>query len=367
MNSAKERLSTALSHREPDRPPMMMSASEWVIARLKRHVGVETDRELHRALSLDIYDTRGFDYKGAIAPKFLGPEELNIPADWKGDLFDVFNYHEHVTENEYGKAYSMGSPCFGAAEYPTIEALERYPWPQVDWFDFSDIRRQVEEWADEFAVMASGASVFQHATLYRGMEELLFEMAAEPERAEYVLDRVSEFYCGFFERFFEEAGDLIDIFRLADDIGAQDSLFVSPRMLDRFLGERIRRCADLAHAYDIRLLLHSDGNIYDAIPSLIEWGVDILDPVQPEVPAMNHRRLKREFGDRVSFSGGVGAQEILPRGTVHDVKEETRRAVAELGAGGGYILSPGHPSLQMDVPPENIVAMYEAGLESLEK
>jgi uroporphyrinogen decarboxylase len=340
---------------------MMMSASRWMIDRLKQHCNATTDRALHRALGLDIYDMRGFDYKGGIGPRYIGPDFLDIPPDWKGDLFKIFNYHEHTTENEYGPAYSMGKPCFSEEDYPTIKALETFPWPQVDWFDFSPIRPQVEARADEFAIMASGASVFQHATLYRGIEQLLFEMAAEPELTHYILDQVNDFYCAYFERIFEEAGDLIDLFRIADDIGAQDSLFISPAMLEQFLGKRIQQCTELAHRYDITLLFHSDGNILDGIPMLIEWGVDILDPVQPEVPAMNHVNLKQAFGEQVCFAGGIGAQDILPRGSVEDVRDETQRAMRELGAGGGYILSPGHPSLQLDIPVENIVAMFDAG------
>jgi uroporphyrinogen decarboxylase len=362
--TSKERLQTALSHRAPDHPPMMMSASEWVIARLKKHLGVETDRDLHRTLQLDIFDMRGFDYKGAIGPAFTGPRSLNLPLEWKGDLFKVFNYHEHITENEFGPACSLGDPCFGVDKYPTVKELEEFPWPRIDWFDFSNIRSQLEEWADEFAVTASGASVFQHPTLFRGIEQMLFEMAAEPDLTEFLLDKVTNFYCDYFECLFGEAGDLIDIFRLADDIGGQSGLIISTGMLETYLGQRVRKCAALAHKYDIKLLFHSDGNILDAIPRLIEWGVDIIDPVQPEVPDMNHVDLKREFGEDVCFCGGVGAQEILPRGTVEEVGAETRRAIDELGGGGGYILSPGHPSLQMDVPPENIVAMFEAGLES---
>ena len=342
---------------------MMMSASKWVIARLKEHLGVESDRDLHRALRLDIFDMRGFDYKGAIAPGFIGPPELNLPPDWQGDLFKVFNYHEKITENEFGPAYAMGDPCFGADDYPTLKELEEFPWPEAGWFDFSNIRPRIEEWADEFAIMASGASVFQHPTLFRGIEQMLIEMAAEPKLTGFILDKVTDFYRDYFGCIFEEAGDLIDIFRLADDIGGQSGLIVSTGMLETFLGERVRKCAALAHKYDIKLLFHSDGNILDAIPSLISWGVDIIDPVQPEVPEMNHGNLKREFGGDVCFSGGVGAQEILPRGTVGDVVVETRRAIDQLGAGGGYILSPGHPSLQLDVPPENIVAMFETGSE----
>ncbi len=360
MNS-KERVQTTLNHREPDRAPMMMSANPWVVAKLKQHLHVQTDRYLLRALHLDIFDMRGIDYKGAVGPKYIGPAHMNIPSDWRGDPFPLFGYHEIVTETPFGKAHAMGEPPLG--NYQTIEELESFPWPQADWFDYSNLRQDLEVWANEFAVAFTGCSVFQHATLYRGVERMLLELAMSPELTTYILDKVTGFYYDYSCRVLEEAGDLIDIFRLADDIGAQESLLISPRMLRHYFGHRIQKFAHLAHRYDIKLLFHTDGNVRQAIPDLIGWGVDILDPVQPEVPAMNHVELKQEFGDRLCFSGGISAQQILPQGSEEEVRAEVKRVIAQLGPGGGYILSPGHPSLQGDVPVENIVTMYEAGLE----
>ena len=360
MNS-KERVQITLNHQEPDRVPMMMSANTWVAKDLKKYLGVQTDRELLKALHLDIFDMRGIDYQGAVGPKSLGPDDVGLPPDWRGNLFHAFRYYEVVTETPYGKAYSMGEPCL--AEHETIEALETYPWPRADWFDYSNVCRDLEPWADEFAVAATGASVFQHPTFCRGIERMLLEMAADSELTNFILDKVTGFYYDYFQRIFEEAGDLIDIFRLADDIGAQENLFVSPKTLRSYFGPRIRKFADLAHQYDIKVMFYTDGNVRRVIPDLIEWGVDMLDPVQPEIPAMNAVELKQEFGDRLSFSGGISAQDILPMGSVEDVRAEVKRVIEQFGPGGGYILSPGHPSLQGDIPAENIMAMYQAGLE----
>jgi len=366
--NARERVRTTLNHQEPDRVPMMMSASRWVIERLKRHLGgIEpgalTDRALMRRTHLDVWDTRGFDYRSGIAAKYIGPKHFELSENYGGNLFEFFNYHEVVTENEYGPAYSVGKPCLGAKEYPGIEELESFPWPQAEWFDFSTVRQQIEPWAEEFAVEATGTSVFQHPLLFRGIEQMMLELAGEPEIARYLTVKTTDFYHGYFKRMFEEAGDLIDIFRLADDIEAQDGLLISPKMIEEFVAPQVHRLAELAHKYDIKLMFHTDGNVRQGIPSFIEWGIDILDPIQPEVPDMEAASLKREFGDRLSFSGGVSAQEILPRGSVLDIEQEIQRVLDLMKPGGGYILSPGHPSLQMDIPPENVVAMYEAGLQ----
>jgi len=340
---------------------MMMSANTWVVQNLKKHLHVQTDRDLLKALGIDVFDMRGIDYKGSVGPRFIGPSELDIPPDWCGDLFLIFGYHEIVTETPFGKAYSSGIPCL--AEYNSIDELQAFPWPQADWFDYSTLRRDLEPWAEEFAIAATGASVFQHATLYRGFERMLLEMATDPKLASFIIDQVSGFYYDYFRRIFEEVGDLIDIFRLADDIGGQENLLISPKMLRSYLSPWIKKLAELAHQYNIKVLFHTDGNVRRIIPDLIEWGVDILDPLQPEVPLMNAQELKTEFGDRLSFSGGVSAQKILPRGSEEDVQAEVKRVIEQLGAGGSYILSPGHPSLQGDIPVKNIVAMYQAGLK----
>jgi uroporphyrinogen decarboxylase len=117
--------------------------------------------------------------------------------------------------------------------------------------------------------------------------------------------------------------------------------------------------ADLAHCYNIKLLLHTCGNIEMLIPRLIELGVDILDPIQPE--SMDPLAIKTKYGDRICLRGGISVQHIVSRGTITEVNAETRRIVEALKPGGGYILSPGHPVLQDDIPVENIMAMYETG------
>ena len=292
----------------------------------------------------------------------MGPEDLGIPLDWNGDFFVLFGYEEIEMETPFGKAHSMGSPCLDVANYPTIADLVAYPWPQPDWFDYSTLRPQLAAWSD-FAIAATGCSVFQHPQLFRGVEQLTIEMAADPDLTEFILDRVTDFYVGYFRRVFEEVGDLIDIFRLADDIGGQQNLLISPRMLERYVKPRLLRCTALAHEFDIKVLFHTDGNVRSAIPNLINWGIDILDPLQPEAPGMDPLELKREYGDRLCFSGGISAQDVLSLRGVEDVRAEVARAIQILAPGGGYILSPGHPSLQVDVPTENIIAMYSARLE----
>ena len=132
-------------------------------------------------------------------------------------------------------------------------------------------------------------------------------------------------------------------------------------MFDNFVAPRLQKMINLAHENNIFFLLHSCGDIRTIIPRFIDLGVDILDPIQPE--SMDPIKIKKEFGDYICLRGGISEQNILTHGSVQDVIDETKRIIDNLAPGGGYILAPGHPVLQDDVPVENIIAMYETAFE----
>lgn len=358
--TSRERVQRAINHQNPDRVPASMNASQWTIERLKGALQVSSDRDLLRALHLDIFDMRGIDQRGGIMPRYIGPEDLGIPKDWRGDMLKLWGVTQVVVETELGHMWSQ-------EEYPlstatTLEELQAYRWPDPDWFDYADLRDRLAEWSD-FSILCSGCSVFQHATFLRGMDVLMMDMTSSPELADFVFDQFTDFYYENFRRIFEQVGDLIDIFALADDLGMQNTLLISPRMFDKFVAPRLKRMVDLAHQYNIKVLLHSDGNIRKIIPRLIDLGVDILDPIQPEAKDMEPISIKADFGDRICLRGGISAQDILAHGSVDEVAAETRRILKHLSPGGGYILSPGHPVLQDDTPIENILTMYETAFQ----
>ena len=358
--TSKERVQNAINHQEPDRIPTHLNANHPVVTRLRQALEVGTTRELLHALHIDIFDMRGIDIRGdsSVMPKYTGPENTGIPADWSGNITKLWGIKEIVVQTESG-------PTITQIEYPLAEAnsleeLERHCWPAPDWFDYSDLRERLEDWT-EFAILCSGCSVFQHPTYVRGMDKLMLDMSINPEMADFVFDKFTDFYYEFYRRIFEQAGDLIDIFALADDLGMQNSLLISPRMFEKFVAPRLQKMAELAHRYDIKLLLHSDGNIEKIIPRLIELGVDILDPIQPE--ALDPLKIKAKFGKQLCLRGGISAQHILTHGTVDDVVAETQRIITGLAPGGGYILAPGHPVLTVDIPTENIIAMYDTAFK----
>ena len=351
----KERVWQAINHQPVDRVPKHINASKWVVSKLKNVFGVASDRELLEKLQVDIYDMRGIDLHSGIAPIYVGPENRFFSNDWGGNIMSFWGIEEFEKFTTAGWLCENGTPPLTHAT--NLDDVAQYNWPDVDWFDFSSLKNRLDSWSD-YSLMASGCSVFQHATFLRGMDILLMDMYMQPEMAHFIINKIADFYYSYFERMFETAGDLIDIFALADDLGMQNSLIVSPELFEEYVAPQLKRMSGLANTFGKKMLLHSCGNIESLIPRLIELGVDILDPIQPE--SMNPITIKEKYGHQICLRGGISAQNTLSRGTVDDVRKETKRIVEALQIGGGYILSPGHPVLQDDIPVENIIALYQS-------
>ncbi len=353
MNS-KERVMTAVQLGQPDRVPIDLLPNKWVAERLYRDLGTRTHRELLERLHVDMVDLRG-----VVDPPYRGPIPLSSERG-DGVRENYWGWRQKVVQTATGPEECFVE--FVLAEAASIEDLERHRWPSPDWFDFSDFAARLEPWQD-FAVMASGPSVFQHATFLRGIDNLLVDMAAEPEMAHWLMDRFTNFYLAYFDRMLTAARGRIDILRAADDMGTQRGLIVSPEMFRTFVAPRLKKLADLAHSHGVKFMFHSCGAIRPLIEDLIEIGVDILDPLQAAAEGMNPQVLKDTYGTRICLHGGICTQFLLPRGTPDEVRGEVRRRLGILGKGGGYILAPCHV-LQTDVPTDNILAMSDAGLEA---
>jgi uroporphyrinogen decarboxylase len=241
----------------------------------------------------------------------------------------------------------------------TSEEIADYPLP--------DFRREEcwEHLPDQIAALHGrdlaahgllGQTIFETAWAIRSMEELLTDMAMRPDLAEPLLDHMTDL------RIFQAetlARADVDILRLGDDVGSQRGMLMSPAMWRRWLKPRLARAIAAARRVRPHALVfyHSDGDIRPIVGELIEIGVDILNPVQPE--CMDPARLKREFGDRLSFWGTIGTQTTLPFGTPEAVREEVRLRIETVGRGGGLFLAPTH-FIEPEVPHENLVALVDA-------
>jgi uroporphyrinogen decarboxylase len=241
----------------------------------------------------------------------------------------------------------------------TVEEIVDYPLPDFQepacWGHLQDAVASFQ--ARELAVVASlEMTIFEVGWYIRGMEELFSDMMLRPELAEAFLERITELRIFQAEKI-SQAG--VDILALGDDISTQRGMLMSPRMWRTWLKPRLARVIAAARAIkpDILVQYHTDGNCQAVIPELIEVGVDILNPVQPE--CMDPAEIKEQYGDRLSFSGTIGTQSTMPFGTPAEVRAVIRERVETVGRGGGLMLAPSHV-LEPDVPWENVEAFVAA-------
>lgn len=343
--TSRERVLTAARRGKPDRIPLDLWCTPEVYDMLKAHFSVETEREVWERLHLDKIV--------GVSPEYVGP-----PARDLGDgTSEVPPWWNRVRTIEYGTgSYDefIDWPLRSAA---TIAELEQYQWPSADWYDFSTIQEQCDKWPENAIEGCYLAPFFWHNHV-RGLEQSCIDLVAEPEMTGYMLERITEFCWEYASRFFEAAGGKIHITQVTDDFGSQKDLLISPECYRKWFKPIQKKFVDLAHACGILVFHHDDGAIRRIIPDLIEVGVDILNPVQHTCPGMELEGLKRDFGARLAFHGGIDNQQVLPHGTVEDVQREVRQCMQILGEEGGYILAPCH-NIQPVTPVENIITLYE--------
>lgn len=223
---------------------------------------------------------------------------------------------------------------------------------------FFDAITMLRDNSAKYILVMIYGSHFEKAYYARGIENFLADMAGDPLFARKLLNRIIEKNLVMLENFLGAAD--IDGVLLGSDWGSQRDLLMSPATWEELIRPGEQREYDLIHESGKDVWVHSCGDIRKVIPSLIEMGLDVLNPVQPE--AMDIAMLKRQYGDRLTFWGGISTQRTLPFGTAEEVKREVREVRAMMSQNGGYILAPAQ-ELQGDVPAENMMALIEAAKE----
>lgn len=342
--TARERWLAVLRHEVPDRIPMDFQGTPELTQKMISYLGVSNVDEL--------YDRLGVDYPVGVGPAYCGPA---VPAgeDMYGNRFHAMDYGDGIYEECVYHAL---------AKFQTVEEIEaEYTWPSADWYDYSVIPGQIEG-KEDHPIMAGLAGVYTLYTWLRGMEQAFIDFASNHELVLYCMDKLYDMHYEKAVRTFEAARGKIDIGSVANDMGSQIDLLYSLPTIRKLFLPGIRRLAELTHQNGAYVYLHSDGAIRKALPDLIDAGVDIFNPVQWRCRGMDRAELKRDFGDRLVFHGAVDNQYTLCFGSVDEVKAEVKYNIETLGSGGGYILAPCH-AFQTVSPPENVVALFEAGLE----
>jgi len=340
----RERWKAVLEGHAADRPPCDYWATAEVTARLRRDLNCPDDRTLWKSL--------GVDKCIHLAPR----HPRAVETDWHlQSLFSIWG----IVTREIG--YGSGVYCevaSGPLELAETPAdVERFAWPDPEEWDLTGIREQALAWKD-YPILCGSHEPFYLYSRMRGMERALTDLLDRPAIAEAALERIHWIHARLFERILAEAGDLLDFVYVAEDLGTQESLLLSPALFRRFLRPTLRHMIDLAHRHGVRVFHHDDGAIRPLIPDLLDIGIDVLNPIQWRCRGMERTGLARDFGSRVVFHGGVDNQQTLPFGTPADVRREVEENIATFSRCKGYVVAPCH-NIQANTPTENIVTLYE--------
>jgi uroporphyrinogen decarboxylase len=321
----------AIGHVQPDRVPYDIRFTQQAHARMVDYYG-----------DPDFADTLGNCFT------WFRP----YPGDLR--FMDLGN---DIFEDEFGVRWNrsidkdIGVPC---RRLITPENLDAFPWPDPrDPRRYDFIAEAIPQAGDTVVLVSLGFALFERAWTLTGMENLLIAMLADKPFVHALLDRIMDYNLGIIDKACELD---IDIVRFGDDWGHQRGLIMGLELWREFIRPRIQLMYDRVRARGKTVMIHCCGKVDELFEDLIDCGLDIFNPFQPEV--MDVGDMKRRYGNRLCFYGGISTQQTLPYGSVADVRDEVRRLIDTIGEGGGFIASPAH-DIPHDAKPENIAAMIE--------
>jgi len=326
-------------------------------AKLCAHFGLgpvdENWHELAERLGADLFSGGSSMGRYArISPKYVGP------ADDSHSLFHLDYVWGLIPRQVSAATHTyVDWTDHPMASYTSVRQIEQYPSPRIEDFDFSSMA--VDAGATRRALSSTGRlnHVFMIAARLRGMGRLLSDMAAEPILAEAIINKVGEFAVEFNHRALQQIGSQLDLYGLWDDVAMQNGMMMSPAHWNRYLKKWYERLYADAKSHALKVFYHCCGSFHPIIPTLIDIGVDILDPVQTSAREMDLGTLKRRYGSNVCWHGGIDVQGLLPHGSVTEIRDAVRRAEDLFGHNGGIVLGPSH-EITPDSPVENILAVY---------
>jgi uroporphyrinogen decarboxylase len=378
MNS-RERVKSALDHKEPDRIPIDLGAT--IVSSITRSSYIP----LKQQLGLPLEEIKMLDYvqqlpylDGALMDRFgVDFRMVQLPAATAPGLevFEEGDYYAFI--DRWGSKLHMpkeGGLYFDWVDFPIkepkMEALDQYNWPSPDPqalnVQLGAQARDLYENTD-FALVGSaviGGGIFEQPARTMGLENFLMALIAEPKFADRLMEQITDIYIESCNNYLDEIGQYIQVFTYWDDVNTQDGWMIRPEIFRKMIKPKERRLVEaIKKKTDAKIFFHGCGATFNLIPDLIEIGFDILNPVQVSARGMDTRRLKQEFGHDMTFwGGGVDTQRVLPFGSPSEVADEVKRRIDDLAPGGGFVFAAIH-NIQAFVPPENIIAAFDTALE----
>ncbi len=410
--SGRERIKTVLGHRIPDRVPLDMGAAPCTgiaaIAynKLRNALGVGgsglarmydikqglayPEKEVRDRFHIDTIDAgQGFlkdehdwkewtlnDGSKCLIPKFIN---LEVDTGQNALLKDEHGLTLGIKPRSsfyFDQVYWVYGDMQKIPDNFRADEIRKNMWAipippghldihkDNDRKEILDCLRALHENTDYAVMYPVGCNLFEEGTWLRGMENFLVDIQTDAAGVERLFDHLTEGYLEILKQIIETIGSYIDILMVADDLGSQNNSLLSPEAFRKLLKPRYRKMYDYIHSHSTcGIFLHSCGSISNLLPDLIDIGLDIINPVQTTAAAMEPEVLKREFGrDIVFWGGGSNTRDILPCGTPQEIREDVKRRIDILGRDGGFVFNPIH-NIMTDVPPENVIAMYDAAYE----
>ncbi len=390
----RERILTALQHKEPDRVPVDLGSTESsgimgiAYNRLKERLGIDGPTQIYdlaqmiAKVDFPVVEAVGSDAVALlIEPRQWKPWTLQdgsaaeIPA--KANLKKLDN-GQMVQLSDDGTVVArcpesglyFDNVFFPLEDAQTVEDIDNgmeflksFDWPACNDEDFDDLRAKAKKLHDEtdYAIVANlWVHLFMAGQFIRGYENFMMDLMINKPLAHRYFERQIKAYLPRIDKYLEAVGEYVQIIQVNDDLGSQNGPLLSPDLYREMVKPYHKQLWQYIKEKSGKpILLHSCGSVYDLIPDIIEMGVDALNPIQVSAANMDSAKLKAEFGkDIVFWGGGCDTQHVLSSGAPDDVRQEVRHRVDDLAPGGGFVFCQVH-NIQANVPVENILAMYE--------
>ncbi|MCD8350582.1 MAG: hypothetical protein LUC93_08245 [Planctomycetaceae bacterium] len=337
----KERFFATLAREQVDRPAWWLGEpTEQALPGLLRHFDARDEAGLKAVLDDDVAN---------INVPYSSPAGNHIACSLNFSKNASKGYEER-TLTDPGYFEDMDDP----------EAVDGFPWPDPSlYIDREEARgRAMAAPADKARMGLVWSCHFQDACSAFGMESALVAMLSAPEMFQAVIDRITEFYLQANAVFYEATRGYMDAVLMGNDFGCQTNLLLSPDLLRKHVFPGTKRLVDQAHSYGLKVIHHSCGSVHEVIMDIVATGADAVHPIQALAANMDAATLRKDFGGRASFCGGVDAQQLLVNGTPEQVEEEVWRLRDLFPT--GLIVSPSHEAILVDIPPQNIAALARA-------
>ncbi len=340
----RERVLRCLNHQTADRVPLAGSFRPEIWVKLREHFGTDDSSLINEKL--------GLDFKG------VGMGTSKEFLERSGGSSTI-RYEDGSYENEWGVRQIDSGPYMKYIYHPLADEsnLDTYKFPSLEG-RFASVKERAEQLKQNYVVSAGTGTFFTSSWQLRGLEAFLVDIAMESPFLLNLLDRMLEYKLEIISQY-AQAG--VDIISIGGDIAMHTRLFMEPELWRKHFKWRDAMLIEEARKYGVQhFYFHTDGNLMEVMEDLIEIGLNIFNPIQPE--CMDPYEVKDRFGDRITLDGTISSQQTLPFGTVEDVQNEVRERIERCGKDGGLVIAPNNV-VQFDVPLENLLAVYETAKE----